>query len=78
MPPKTRSPERDCDPIQATGPDSALAMIERLIAMGNVDHQSPALKAQLCRHMTDEFTGTVGYCFRELDIAPWGAHEADG
>ena len=60
------------DPIQATGPDSTLAMIERLIALGEADHQTPETKARLCRDMTDEFTDTVGYCFRELDVAPWG------
>lgn len=71
MPPKTRLPEAGDEPILVPGPDAALAMIDRLIAVDKVEHQSPAQKALLCRSMADAFTATVDRSFRALDVPPW-------
>jgi hypothetical protein len=75
MPVKTEPPDVGCNPIVATSPEAALGYVERLIAMNNVDHQTPHMKAIFCRHMADELTDVVGYSFRKLDVSPWGDDE---
>lgn len=75
MPVKFRPPEMGSSPIEATSSETALMYIQQLIAMNEVGHQTPHMKAILSRHLVDDLTDVVGYCFRKLDVSPWGDDE---
>jgi hypothetical protein len=75
MPVQFEPPDVGCNPLEATSADASVGMLDRLLAMNNVDHQGPRMKAIFCRYMANEFTGVVGYCYRKLEISPWGDEE---
>jgi hypothetical protein len=75
MPVKTEPPDFGCHPIDAIASDAAATCINRLIALVDANDQSPHVKAILGRDVAKDFTDIVGFCFRKLEISPWGDDE---
>jgi hypothetical protein len=75
MPVKFQPPDLGSNPIEATGPDRALNCIQQLTSIIQAPDSSPYSKAMLTRVVANEFSNTVGYCFRKLEISPWGDEE---
>jgi hypothetical protein len=75
MPVKTEPPHFGCHPIESTEPAHAVSCIDRLLLAINAKDQTPFTRALHSRVMADDFTDMVGFCFRKLEISPWGDDE---
>lgn len=59
-------------PVEAMQPTRAVGHIEQILAVIHTEHQSGPVKAKFVRLLADEHTDMVNYCFRKLDVSPFG------
>lgn len=75
MPVKTVPTNFGSNPVEVTKPEHALGCIDRVMAIIQAPDNSPYSRAMLSRVVVNEFSDVTAYCFRKLEISPWGDEE---